>query len=634
MFLKINKVRLYFYILGWVSLTASADNFVSRYQVENEFNRKGYNLKGNVLSVKETEVQGEMKFGEEVISGEKLKSTIYFDSNGRLYKKTDPETTLYRWNGSNLIVISGADTLRIEYVFNNNNELIEQNIGRHEVVSKRKYKTIPGGYELTYYPEPYSKGEIFRFVNNKVPEKTTFGQATNTYNLEGEIINYTYILKNEPGRKDSKETKDYIYNSNGDLERIVEKSWINGLAKPPYVTVTKWVYDYDDHGNWITKRKYKKQGNEELKPASHSWAKREITYLSPEEIDSYYKNELTSRVNRRDSLIEARQKEIKKLYEDRLKEKIEQGIYLFADRNRPYYGSHVAEFRCQPINKASKYEDKYSFVFPDGTEVNNVYFKKIDDKQFFSPESGIVMVLQEFYDENENPSYAWYVGRIDDEYSGRLNNYLADKLETDPIVMELKEWDWETYDIGQFDVEKSYVSLAEFPSISIGTAYYIPVEYNAAIGFPSSMDENIKAKYQKELKVQEERLSKKRMIENAINFCQITAENKTGIAQKIKKLSENKASTSYNPSFDIELKSGNKYTNVTFLIYNEGAFFSQDNKLMLFNSTPFEEKGKSVIPFFIVELDINGEPCSANYVLQDALKNNILIKSFPVPARR
>lgn len=592
-------------------------------------------IKGNVYSVENYIVETKMRFGEEITKGEYWDATMIFDDKGKLNKTIkcringrrgsnepmDSVIVVYNWDGDYKLEFYDGYYHIIEYNFDDHGNLIEY--GEKTFYSERgaspreetKYFFSPilNGYEYTYYPDPSSKGMKYRVTNNQISEKTSSHTAKNTYSADGKI------LKESKSITGTTENITYQYNRHDDLESITETIQLQP-GRTPSTKKRNWSYEYDDQGNWISRK------------GDDGWIKRKITYMKPSEIREAQAKELQARLQFRDSLISEREREIIHGLDYKFNYEVSQSINNFANCLSPMAIGYDVNFKATPIVNATRNGNQYSFDFADGTQFNNVSFEPIGDG-FYSKDHDLVMVYKEYFDGHEHPTFVWYVGRFAGEPYKRYKEIEAEALTLDEYIDNLKNWNYQESLEPPYKYTKLVTNESNLPNCHVEEYYYIPIELNPLLQFPAGMNQEEIKRLSPILAKQNEILKTKRMIQNAMAFCRLTEAEKIGIADKIKKLSVSKKSDSYDKRFDIVLKSGRKYTDVKFHLSEYGTYFSEDNRLMLFsNGSSIENNGNLKEVFIIVEFE-NGTPCSANYIIQNVNNNKCLLPQGSVIKR-
>lgn len=365
----IYKVVIVFCALHMAGMRASADDRNPLWNVQNQFSKEGFGLKGPVYSVSTKRMTPIIELGQVVRTDVHKQDSLIFDENGKIAKKisfTNEEkvSTYAHFPDSVEYSVLGkyGNPVRntIAYRYDSSNRIIEVKCYEDgKLMTRRVFEYKPTGFETKYY---YGKKEI-----TYVKKGTDFAEAGGPFAVTGKLDKEGRVIsmsKSVPFVANT--TTYYSYNQNGDLFREGNKAIIgNNVVGTLRSNETGYRYEYvyDEYGNWTEKRTYK---DGELLQAYES---REIIYKSPEEILAEKKAEA----------------EKIRLFEEDLQRKGEEYATKFAE-DRKHVFKEFLVYRankfirdCAPVAGFTVVDDNYSFEFSDGVKANNVSFEAIDN---------------------------------------------------------------------------------------------------------------------------------------------------------------------------------------------------------------------------------------------------------------
>lgn len=346
------------------------------YETKHKFDHKGQNLKGNVFSVVTKKVKHRQEFGQDRVIGEFTIDSIVFDENSRIachyYNGCGKYLTKfekYLYDDNDVIKINGEvhdydriieitnDTIRYNRIFDNKGRLTQESTFKvRQPISQVNFTYTTSGYIVTYYPSLEADAETYE-VNNSVVKFYSYSISNKKYpdqtlylnknEQEAKIVLYPKMfLSNKPYG-----TKSYSYNTNGDVIKE-EMVYLSNNRK----NTTTYTYKYDDQGNWISRTCKNGDGIE--------WLKREIIYMTPEEIIQYNKLEKQNRIN----------------FEENLLKKAKNYALRFNNEMTPKYINELIKWKRDvsalnkkiiPVENALNFQvkdDLYSFTFSDGSK--------------------------------------------------------------------------------------------------------------------------------------------------------------------------------------------------------------------------------------------------------------------------
>ncbi|WP_285820881.1 hypothetical protein [Bacteroides acidifaciens] len=241
-----------------------------------EHDWKKDNLKGIVVSVKETEYSAETKFGEHLRKDLISTKQIFYNERGVIRKKIEEEyTTYYLYNkNQKLIKETTVASTPSRVTLINTDETIEE-VTIMDTISIKEYIYASDGKLIernSYTKRKKEKADLTEKV--KYSYSTTEAKIL-TYNADGSLVNREIIPINT--KTDSPRQKDGCqYNKHGD---IIKRS--NFF----------YEYTYDNHQNWTIQKFYEHYYAE---PSIIRWTEREYTYANTLEdlVDIVQKEEI------------------------------------------------------------------------------------------------------------------------------------------------------------------------------------------------------------------------------------------------------------------------------------------------------------------------------------------------------
>lgn len=241
-----------------------------------EHDWKKDNLKGIVVSVKETEYSAETKFGEHIRKDIIGTKQIFYNERGVIRKKIEKGyTTYYLYNKNQKLIkeTTVASTSNPVKLVNTDGTIEEVTI--MDTISIKEYIYASDGklVERNSYIKPQKE-------KAKLSEKVKYSYSTTeekilTYDADGRLVNREIIPINT--KTDSHLQKDGCqYNKHGD---IIKRSYFF------------YEYTYDNHQNWTIQKFY---DHYYVEPSIIRWTEREYTYANTLEelVDIVQKEEI------------------------------------------------------------------------------------------------------------------------------------------------------------------------------------------------------------------------------------------------------------------------------------------------------------------------------------------------------
>lgn len=277
------------------------------HEVQNRHTAKGDGLKGNVFSVKTYDVDFKLEFGEYIKGDNKHEHIVYYDENGyRLGESTTYSHKKYLISRDSIFIgtlechsiedfevalFSGKlpdyecrDAVREYMKYNEKGRLISIIRDHDWRKTKQTFEYTPTGYKGKYFSQPDDDPQYYEMKSNVFTPNVKYGYNCNYsisyYNKDGYLERY--YNSNYIGNKRYK-YHYYKYNVYGHLV----KSGIiwSDRNKVEYV----YQYEYDDQGNWISRKKFDCDETIDGKYKMIEWQMRTIAYKTPEENVAYRK---------------------------------------------------------------------------------------------------------------------------------------------------------------------------------------------------------------------------------------------------------------------------------------------------------------------------------------------------------
>lgn len=375
------KVVIIFCIWLIAAPDTSAEKRNPLWNVQNQFSKEGYGLKGPVYSVTRTRKIPIVELGQVVRTAEKLLDSLVFDETGHITKKYDfvgkTNVITYEYCTDSIVEYSvqgqygKPELYATVYKRDTSGRIIEvKSYEDGKLKARRVFEYTPTGYASKYYygnkeVAYVKKGNEFADTGGSLPES---GKLDN----KGRVVSKTETLPSV-----FKATTYYTYNQNGDLVKEGSNAKlgnkVTGTLKKKE-TGKRYEYVYDKHGNWTEKRTYI---DGELQ---NDYEVREIIYKSPEEILAEKEAEL----------------EKNRLFEEELQKKGEEFASKFVeDKKRRFKESLV--YRADnflkysvPVKGFSVAYDEYSFEFSNGTKATDVRFEKVDGWEQYNGNDNLI----------------------------------------------------------------------------------------------------------------------------------------------------------------------------------------------------------------------------------------------------
>lgn len=241
-----------------------------------EHDWKKDNLKGIVVSVKETEYSAETKFGEHLRKDTISTKQIFYNERGVIRKKIEKEfTTYYLYNKNQKLIKETTVALASNPVKLVNTDGTIEEVTIMDTISIKEYIYASDGklVERNSYTKPKKE-------NIKLSGKVKYSYSTTEekilfYNADGTLLNRKIIPINT--KTDSHLQKDGCqYNKHGDI-----------IKRGRFF----YEYTYDNHQNWTIQKNY---DHNYLEPIIIRWTEREYTYANTLEelVDIVQKEEI------------------------------------------------------------------------------------------------------------------------------------------------------------------------------------------------------------------------------------------------------------------------------------------------------------------------------------------------------
>lgn len=363
------KMLFIFCICHFAISNVVAEDRNPLWDVQYQFVKEGYGLKGPVFSVTTKRMNPVVELGQVVSTNVIKLDSLVFDETGHIAKKCDfrdsPNVTTYV-NFTDSIEYSvlgqygNPECNAIAYKHDASGRIIEVKYYEEgKLKARRVFEYTPTGFESIYYRDKKEvayarKGNEFAEVGGSFPKSGKLDK-------DGRIISQTASVPFV-----AKSTTFYTYNQNGDLVRKGNKT---NLGNNVVGTLRsnesgyRYEYVYDNYGNWTEKRTYK-DGK-----LQKEYEVREIVYKTSEEIIAEKKAELERNRLFEETLQRSGEEYATKFTEDYCRQIFKERLVSCADN---YLRNSV------PVVDFSVSDDRYSFDLSDGTKVSNVKFEKLD----------------------------------------------------------------------------------------------------------------------------------------------------------------------------------------------------------------------------------------------------------------
>lgn len=350
-----------------------AEDFMLLKNTENKFNQDGLNLKGDVFSVVTQEVSTKKEFGEIIPTSYYTTDSIFFDSEGRIIEKyiNSNNRELYEYDGDDIFVIKQSlerdkwvlcDSIKYQRLRDDKGRLVQETVYKNgEPISRISFNFTPTGYKVEYFPNISGSAEKYELKNNTIIQKTIFGPETFKFDNDEKIIRYTGSAMKV------NRINIWEYNENGDLvleHKKADAPW-PGMGK------TTYAYEYDDSGNWVTKK------------WDNKWYVRKIIYKTPEERKAFEVQQLAREKAIRDSLIALSVSELDKKCEALLNQclaKRRSDAYSAASRAGYRFGDAVDSNQNAIKSLETNDAGKYTITMASGNVLSDLHFSCSDDE--------------------------------------------------------------------------------------------------------------------------------------------------------------------------------------------------------------------------------------------------------------
>lgn len=432
------------------------------------------NLKGKIISVKETEYEATTKFGED--EKEKLIKTTqtFYNEKGNIRKEVDKEgnITYYAYDKSNRLIrkiqikptphISDKvtyDTIsRKEYIYAPHGKLFETNSYKYskdskkmELSEKEKYSYSPAKDEIKSYN---SKGELStKTVITNNGRTRTDGFSVTEYNAAMQPVKITSYLGANNGKAAA--VKTFQYDMYGNIIQSKSEVKINiGFRNEQHSIVVRYKYAYDKFKNWIIQKEYKNGEIEKWKERTYVYANATNDFIKAEQDENQRKREEEERCIKKwqytnDSIQRLREMEIaRKRTQDSIqnirnlaeqekdtimalvREILNQNIFIYSLGNYSHYkinGIHGKITNAKQDQQAITFILKNKTEFPPitftntGTIEERVYREKC--VVYFTEDKMYILALL------RNSDYACKTGFLISRHNGNIQIYaLSNKV--------------------------------------------------------------------------------------------------------------------------------------------------------------------------------------------------------------
>lgn len=492
-----------------------AHDFILLKNTENEFNQNGLNLKGDVFSVVTQEVSTKKEFGEIIPTKYYTTDSIVFDSEGRIIEKyiNSNNRELYEYYGDDIFVIKQSlerdkwvlcDSIKYQRLRDDKGRLVQETVYKNgEPTSRISFNFTPTGYKVEYFPNISGSAEKYELKNNTIIRKTIFGPETFKFDNDEKIIRCT----------GSAMKVNFIniweYNENGDLvleHKKADAPW-PGMGK------TIYTYEYDDSGNWVTKK------------WDNKWYVRKIIYKTPEERKAFEVQQLAREKAINDSLFALGASRIEENCNNFVNGKLESRGYNAA-RDVERFGYNLP-FEQKVSNVSTNADGSYNMTMASGAELKNLSFDLLKDQGpncFITPDGKTALILSK---RRSYPFLGVVNFNIDVEGIRHNANKLANAMKSDTIAMIEIGKNLSSDNLWQKNYAKLIEQSDQYDN-GINEINYIPFDVAAEMVYPKGFVEkdNLREQFRK--------CADFISIKNAVEHIEFNSKGKP-LAQKIKK---------------------------------------------------------------------------------------------------
>lgn len=391
----------------------------------------------SVYSIKTIYQDFKYEFGELVIGDYSVKDSVICNEEGKVLVEYRPQVTsendgrgaIRKWGKryecdyfpDSIILNAVTGDIRKEMGFKKR-LITRDSKGRIVDVLDPYFKTR---YKFTYTNGGYT-GEYWEGTSDR--DLTKFSRNGNTLTIDVYMDKNTMTLR--PDNRVISRTRKFIfgtstwsykYNSHGDMVS-------DGTDD--------YMYEYDSYGNWVSRKKVNKRDGK-----IHSWLKREIIYVTPEERNAINAD--------RENFKKKRDDRVRSLAGQSARESIAE-YYMgpWLDRVVKSVMSGRKDMQCDTIRSFSVKDDIYSFEFSDGVKIKGMKFtpyRRYTYEEVFISQDTTVILLWEWSNQGES---RWHVAKINKK--AKLNPYPINRIDWvgkyKSIVSEIYPEDDEAFD--------------------------------------------------------------------------------------------------------------------------------------------------------------------------------------------
>lgn len=455
-----------------------AHDFILLKNTENKFNQDGLNLKGDVFSVITQKVSTKKEFGEIIPTEYYTTDSIVFDSEGRIIEKyiNSNNREFYEYDGDDIFVIKQilqfdewvlCDSIKYQRLRDDKGRLVQETVYKNgEPTSRISFNFTPTGYKIEYFPSISGKAQEYELKNNSIINKNLFGLETFKFDNDEKIIRYTGSSVMNVNR-----INIWEYNENGDLvleHKKADAPW-PGMGK------TTYTYEYDDSGNWVTKK------------WDNNWYVRKIIYKTPEERKAFEVQQLAREKAINDSLFALGASRIEENCNNFVNGKLESRGYNAA-RDVERFGYNLP-FEQKVSNVSTNADGSYNMTMASGAELKNLSFDLLKDQGpncFITPDGKTALILSK---RRSYPFLGVVNFNIDVKGIRHNANKLANAMKSDTIAMIEIGKNLSSDNLWQKNYAKLIEQSDQYDN-GINEINYIPFDVAAEMVYPKGFVEN------------------------------------------------------------------------------------------------------------------------------------------------
>lgn len=533
-------------VYAFYANSQTQENYDPLTYYQNKYKIEGNDLHGEVYSVTNLKMTPVYEFGSLVKTQSHAVDSLIFDENGNLYKKYEfdiysPKVSTYvvRENSVSIDILTGHvkkdSTILYEYDTTGRPStiLFKEN---DETCGRMVFRYTKNGYKSTYYKKNNDSTTVIR-EGDKFGYLEVMATMDGQLNAKGKPIKA--IIKN-PFFGEG--TRVYTYNEHGDLLTVKSDGKLGNKlvgTRVKHESGTRYEYVYDEHGNWVERRKYV---NGELKK---EYIKRNIVYKSPAEILTIKKQEQEA--------IRIFEQNLQKKGEEYTKDRKTQNIeYLW---NNLLYSkrSLYTKLRGEPVKRFEVNNDKYTFEFSDGHLLSDVIFTtKVTDSPGLLSSDMTVALLPIYTDDGPK----WYVLKNE-----KLGEFIS-KSDTDWVKIYRNKFpveknvsDKEIHELWEEELSSQFTQLVNNDKDYV-TNELVNAYENGFIS-PSIADKKQEEESIEKYKIYKEHERRKNLCLLACSACTFNAKGEPE-ADKIKKIDINETGLSF------KTKDNREFSNIKF----------------------------------------------------------------------